>query len=80
MDVSARTFSPWIFRPRKMSTENVKGGRFGHNHNFMCLCVCIGALMFLHVPDLYLIKDVVFSSRISYFYKNDIELLRNPML
>ena len=30
--------------------ENVKGGRFGHNHKFICLCVCMGGLMFVHAP------------------------------
>ena len=36
-DISARDIS---------ATENVEGGRFGHNHKFICLCVCMGGLMF----------------------------------
>ena len=46
MDISARTFRPWTFRPRK----NAKGGRFGHNNKFMCVCVCMDGWMFVRLP------------------------------
>ena len=47
------------------ATENFKEGRFGHSNKFMCLCICMGGLMFVRVPGCIYMCACIFEALIS---------------
>ena len=71
LDISATDISAWTFRPGHFgldisatdiwATENAKGGRFGHNHEFwvwdVCMHECVILKSNMHVNTFSIFKD-----------------------